>query len=53
MLGIPHLSRRMVKEKQQLMNPSSIGSVSSSLFRIADDVLAPDVLSAIENKLKP
>jgi hypothetical protein len=52
MLGIPHLSRRMVKEKQQLMKPSSIGSCSSSLLRTADDVLAPGVLSVIANRSK-
>ena len=33
-LGIPHLSRLMVNEKQQLMKPSSLGASSPpSLFR--------------------
>ena len=32
MLGIPHLSLLIVKEKQQLINPSSIGWSSASFF---------------------
>jgi len=36
MLGIPHLSLRIVNEKQQLMKPSSIAWFSSSFLAVTD-----------------
>jgi hypothetical protein len=32
MLGMPQVSRRIVKDRQQLMNPSSLGNSGCLLF---------------------